>query len=150
MKKAIATFLAGFFCLVLLCGCNSAQTYQDGIYRAEFANYDSRGYKDFIEVTVRDGTVISIVYDAVNEEGSFKSRDEKYLRDMETVQGTTPTRFSADLINQYLETENIDKVDTIAGATYSSNSFVALFQALEPKMVSGDTTPLVVENISEK
>ncbi len=148
-KIAMAVFSA-LLSVLLLANCSGTKTYKDGVYRAEFQSYDSRGYKDFIEVTVEDTVVTSIQFNGVSEAGLYKNDDSKYQKDMEAVQGTSPTRYSQDLVNQYLETHKIEDVDTIAGATYSTESFLALFKALEPQMSSGNTSTLVVENISEK
>lgn len=149
MLNAGRIFLASLLSTLMLAGCGST-SYKDGVYRAEFQNYDSRGYKDFMEITVENAAVTEIVFNAVTEDGTLKTDDEKYQKDMETVQGTYPARYSQDLVNQYLETHNISDVDTIAGATYSSDSFTALFKALESSMASGDTATVVVENIIEK
>ena len=149
MLSAGKIFLATLLSMLMLTGCG-AKSYKDGVYRAEFQRYDSRGYKDFIEVTVENATVTGIVYNAVTESGALKTDDEKYQKDMETVQGTNPSRYSQDLVNQYMETHSISDVDTIAGATYSSDSFVALFKALESSMTSGKTETVLVENLTEK
>ncbi len=150
MHKTVAAVLSALLSLMLLAGCSGTKAYKDGSYRAEFQNYDSRGYKDFLEITVEDTVVTSILFNAVSESGLYKNDDSKYQEEMDAVQGTYPARFSQDLVNQYLETHKIDDVDTIAGATYSTESFLALFKALEPQMTSGNTETLVVENISEK
>ncbi|MDL2252872.1 FMN-binding protein [Ruminococcaceae bacterium OttesenSCG-928-I18] len=150
MQKIVVAILTALCFCMMLAGCSNTNTYQDGTYRAEFANYDSRGYKDFLEVTVEDSMVTAITYDAILEDGTLKSIDKKYETDMMAVQETYPARYQQDLVNQYLETQDIAQVDTIAGATYSSESFAALFSALQENMASGDTAPLVIENIAEK
>ena len=149
MRKIWAVWLAALCVLGLLAGCSQSKSFQDGVYSASFSDYDSRGYKDFLEVTVENSAVTSVRYDAVDANGALRSQDEKYRKDMEAVQGTYPEKYSADLVNQYMEEQDIDKVDTIAGATYSTQCFLALFKALEPSMQSGDTTPVVVDNIPE-
>ncbi len=150
MQKTIAVFFTATFCVLLLAACSGGKTFKDGVYHAEFETYDSRGYKDFIDVTVQDAKVTTISYDARAEDGSLRTGDAKYQKDMEAVQETYPARYSQDLVNQYLEDQNIDGVDTVAGATYSTESFIALFKALEPNMVSGNTDPLTLPNIPEK
>lgn len=147
MRKAGFVTLAVLAFLLLLPGCAQEQVYQDGSYTAEFADFDSRGYKDYIHVTVKDNTVTRVEYDAINEEGTLKSGDEKYAEDMQKVQDTYPEKYAADLVNQYLEAQKIVDIDALAGATYSSDAFAALFTALEPSMLKGDTYTVVVENI---
>ncbi len=53
-------------------------------------------------------------------------------------------------MNQLLEKQGLDGVDVIAGATYSSDCFKALFAALEENMVNGVTDQVYVENVPVK
>lgn len=147
MRRWAVALLAGLLCLGVFAGClNSENTYQDGTYFAEFKDYDNEGYKDTLQVTVENGMVTQMVFDAYNAEGAFKSNDEKMKTDMEAVQGTYPAKYSSDLVNQYLQQQDLDKVEAIAGATISTNNFKVLLRALEANMISGDTSTLVVDN----
>lgn len=148
MRKVGALLLASLAFLLLLPSCAQEQYFQDGDYAAEFAEYDSRGYKDYLRVTVKDNAVISVEYDAVDVSGIKKSQDADYEADMRAVQDTYPEKYSADLVNQYLEAQKISGVDALAGATYSSNAFIALFTELEKSMLNGDTEPVIVPNVS--
>lgn len=147
MRKWGAALLAVLAFLLIGTSCASEPFYQDGEYTAEFADYDARGYKDFIHVTVKDRAVVEIDFDAKNADGALKSEDENYAEDMEKVQSTYPQKYAADLSNQYLDTQEAAKVDAVAGATYSSDCFKALFAALEKNMLKGDTDTLVVDNV---
>lgn len=159
MRKKLLILFSSFLALAALAGCAKAGSgtaataanpvYVDGVYYAEFANFDSRGYKDTLQITVEGGCVTAVVYDAVNEAGGKKNEDTEYGRKMEEAQNTTPSRYSSDLINQYLEYQTSQQVVAVAGATYSSQSFKALLEALEPRMKTGDTTPIAVENVPE-
>lgn len=152
MRKFTLAAMAMAFGLLLLSSCgviSQSGTYQNGVYRAEFEGYDSYGYRDFIEVTVQDGTVTAIVYNGVNEEGTLKTEDEKYATDMQAaVHDTYPQKYTSDLINQMLEKQDIEKVDILAGATYSSQSFKTLFNALRQNMLAGNEETVVVANIA--
>lgn len=150
MRKLSAILIIALLAVVCLVGCSGGQNYLDGEYSAEFMDFDNRGYKDFIHVTVKDGEVTDIEYNAVNKEGALKTEDSAYSDDMLTVQGTYPAKYSADLVNQYLKTQSIAEVDALAGATYSSESFIALFTSLEPNMASGETKLVLVKNIPNK
>lgn len=149
-RKGIAWGLALIICTFALTGCSSDKTYQDGIYTAQFREYDSYGYKDFLTLTVQDGVVTEMVYDAVNEQGAMRTDDQKIQQDMSAVRDTYPKKYTADLVNQYLEKQDIGEVATIAGASWSSESFKTLFLALEPQMEKGDTTLLSIDNVPEK
>lgn len=150
MKRMGAVFLAGllFLFVVAATGCEQKKAYVDGSYRAEFKDFDSFGYKDYLEITVEGGLVVSVVFNGINEAGGLKSEDEAYRAEMEKAQGTNPSKYSSDVINQFLEQLDIEKVDIVAGATYSTNCFKALFFALEPNMEKGDTSLVLVDNVS--
>jgi major membrane immunogen (membrane-anchored lipoprotein) len=47
----------------------------DGIFYAQSEDFDERGYKDFVEMTVKEGRITEIVWDAV-EKGDGKNRAE--------------------------------------------------------------------------
>lgn len=147
MRRAGAILIASLTFLLLFVACAKEQYYQDGVYRAEFADFDNRGYKDYLQVTVKDNVVTHIDFNAVDKDGALKTDDEQYAENMEKVQDTYPEKYIADLINQYMETQKISEVDALAGATYSSDVFTALFTELEKKMFSGDTEIAIVENI---
>lgn len=144
MRRFMAVLLVALFCGFALFACSSETEYKDGTYRAEYSAYDTYGYKAYLVVTVQGGVVTAMEFDAVMEDGSLKSQDENYQKDMESVQGTYPAKYSADLVNQYLTTKNINEVDDIAGATEASQSFKSLFAALEPSMISGNTATVVI------
>ena len=108
MKKIIA-FVLSVVTALSMAGCSSADLtsgkikLQDGTYRAEFSDYDEFGWKDFVEVTVSEGQLYEVVYDAENEDGTkLKSRDEGYKTEMESFNGTYPAKYDKDLINQFL------------------------------------------------
>ncbi len=150
MRKWAAVFLCVLLCFSALAGCGKTADFQDGTYQAQVADYDSNGYKDFVQVTVKDGAVTELVYDGVDANGRLRTNDATLASRMEETQGTYPKKYTDDLVNQYLEAQDPTQVDAVAGATNSSNTFLALMTALEPNMRSGDTTVLVIENVPEK
>lgn len=154
MKKIIAFVLSAVTALSMA-GCSSADLasgkieLQDGTYRAEFSDYDEFGWKDFVEVTVSEGQLYEVVYDAENEDGTkLKSRDEGYKTEMESFNGTYPAKYDKDLINQFLQSGSADSVDTVAGATISTNNFKTLVVAAMRNAVDGDTDVAVVGDVT--
>ena len=153
MQRLASFIAASLLCCVLLVSCKgeaSSKQYHDGVYTAEFENYDSYGYKDFIRVTVEDGAVEKVEYDAVNSDGQLRSMDGDYEKRMQSQQDTYPQKYSADLVNQFMENGAIDEVDDVAGASWSSACFRALYKALEMQMLNGETDLLLVANVPEK
>ena len=144
MKKAVSILVILLSIFGLMTGCSAE--YQDGVYHAEFSDYDSHGWKEYVDVQVQDNTVTVLNFDGINADGDKKSEDESYRSSMESVKGTYPAKFYTDIINQYLETGKLDDVTTVAGATLSTNNFCTLMLALESSMESGDTTPVIVES----
>ncbi len=130
----------------LLCGCEKGDfTILDGTYRAEFDTFDANGYKDYVEITFKDGMVTEIDADAVSEaDGSLKSASETVKNDMQPQCGTYPEKYYKDLINQYLAAPTADKIDIVAGATWTSNDFIKLVRALESAVRSGQVETVIV------
>ena len=143
MRKAASVLALLLAVCIGFAGCSSG-SYKDGVYHAEFEDYDSQGWKEYVDVEVSDNTVTVLTFDGGNADGEKKSEDEDYRASMEPVKGTYPAKFYTDIVNQYLETGNLDDVATVAGATLSTDHFRALMLALEDSMKSGDTTPVVV------
>ena len=150
MKKLI-TFILMAVCLLGLTACSEASftNLQDGTYRAEYKNFDVYGWKDYIEVTVEDGEIASLVFDAVNmEDGTLKSEDESYKNQMEPIVGTYPAKYTKDLINQFMENNTISAVDVVAGATQATGSFKTLLTNIAPSLQSGNTETVLVDDFA--
>ena len=153
MKKFIK-LMAVVICVFAFTACSEASftNLQDGTYRAEYKNFDVYGWKDYIEVTVENGEISELVFDAVNiEDGSLKSEDENYKSEMEPIVGTYPAKYNADLINQFLESGKISAVDVVAGATQSTGSFKTLLTNIVPNIKEGNTEIVLVDDfVTEK
>ncbi|MBC8546778.1 FMN-binding protein [Clostridiaceae bacterium NSJ-31] len=142
MKKILAAVLAMVFALALLTACGSSM--KDGTYRAEYSSFDDHGWKDFVEVTVSSGKITAVDYDAVNEEGTRKSEDAAYKESMEPVSGTYPEKFSSELEQQLVDKQEVKKVDTVAGATNSSDAFKVLATEALKNAKNGKTDAAIV------
>lgn len=145
MRKILIIFLiAG--ALLSLAGCGMGERhFVDGSYHVEFADFDSSGYKEYIDVVVEDGSIVSFTADAVDRKGELKS-DSKELSDkMKAVVGNYPEKFYRDFANQYLEKEDSEKIDIVAGATLSTRSLMELVVAMEEAASEGTEHFIVVE-----
>ncbi len=148
MKKMASVFAMLVLALSLLAGCGTS--YQDGVYHAEFKDYDSHGWKEYVDVQVADNKVTVLTFDGINADGAKKSEDEDYRASMEPVKGTYAAKFYADITNQYLESGNLKDVTTVAGATVSTDNFKLLMSALEANMKSGNTDTVIVDSSSSE
>ena len=146
MKKValLVLLIIGIFMITSACSTSEIKI-EDGTYRAEYADFDAKGYKDFVEVTFEGGKVIKVVADAINgKDGSLKSESPEFREEMKRISGTYPEKYYADLINQYLANPNAEEIDIVAGATESSESFIVLLKALEKSMRAGYTGTVIV------
>ena len=151
MKKIIKAMVVAVMCMLAFTACStdSFTNLQDGTYRAEYKDFDVYGWKDYIEVTVVDGEITELVFDAVNmENSSLKSESESYKKQMEPIVGTYPAKYNADLINQFLESGKISAIDIVAGATQSTGSFKTLLTNIVPNIKAGDTTVVLVDDFT--
>ena len=144
MKKLICLLLCVSACAALLAGCGSAPEKQDGQYRAEYAQFDEYGWKDYVTVTVEENKVTAVEFDAVNELGEKKSENASYRESMEAITKTYPEKFCAEYGEQYIEKQEAKDLDAIAGATKSHDSLVTLLSALQKPMEEGNTDPVTV------
>ena len=90
MRKTASVIAALLMALTLFAGCGAS--YQDGVYHAEFKDYDSHGWKEYVDVQVQDNKVTVLTFDGVNADGDKKSEDEDYRASMEPVKGTYPAK----------------------------------------------------------
>lgn len=147
MKKVISIAVAFVIIATMLIGCTSTSTAKkDGTYKAEFSAADDNGWTDYVEVTVTGDKITNVVYDSLKD-GKKKSEDQDYEETMKKVSGdkTWPSDFYSKLTAQLLEKQNIDEVDTVAGATNSSDDFKTLVKALSKNMQKGKTETVKVD-----
>jgi major membrane immunogen (membrane-anchored lipoprotein) len=105
---------------------------KDGVYKAAQDNFDERGWKGTVEVEVKDAKIANVKFDYVNKDGALKSQDAAYKAAMEPVTKTYPEKAFGELQVALVEKQDVAAVTAVAGATTSSNDFIALVKiALE-------------------
>lgn len=120
--------------------------YEDGTYRVEADAFDKNGWKPFVEVTIKDGNISAVTFDAQDKSGSLKTANAEYKTNMEAAVGTYPEKYSSELETQLIDKQVISQVDAISGATTSSAEFSALVEyALDEMAEVGDTQPGVIK-----
>ncbi len=130
MKKQSRIIMSILFFILILSvsGCfNKDMDYEDGTYYEE-TDYDDRGWKSTLEVVVKNGNIDSVNYEEVNEKGEIKSEDEEYGETMKQTTGISPKEAYEKLEKSLLKKQNFEKVDTVSGATYSSENFIKLLK----------------------
>lgn len=122
-------------------GCTGDINVPDGTYRAQFADFDALGYRDFVEVTVENNEVIAMVANAESGlDGTLKTQNEALRALLEATTGTYPEKYYQDLENQYMSHPNASEMQVIAGAEESSNNIITLLKALEKAQKAGTYT----------
>jgi major membrane immunogen (membrane-anchored lipoprotein) len=104
----------------------AASGLKDGVYKATQDKADNYGWKGFVEIEVKDGKIATVKFDYENKEGALKSKDEAYKAQMEPVSKTYPEKAFGELQTALVEKQDVAAVTAVAGATMSSNDFIAL------------------------
>ncbi len=124
--------------------------YQDGTYKAEAAAYE-QGYKYFVELTVKDGKITAVNWDAYEEDGdSTKKKDSQdgtYVMTETGKKWHEQAKIMEDALIQAGDPSKIvynaddGKTDAYAGVSVDVSEFVKLATAaLEEARVSQTST----------
>ncbi|MGI5984637.1 MAG: FMN-binding protein [Clostridiales bacterium] len=149
MKKYIAFIAAFVLSTVLLSGCGMANDeLKDGYFTAEMSDYH-HGWKEFVTICVKGGTIVSVEYNAQNPSGFIKSWDMAYMRNMNSIKGTYPNRYTREYAKQVIENQSAEGIDTVSGATSSGGSFQQLIEAAINMSKSGSTDVTIVQSSNE-
>lgn len=141
-KKGI---LVGALSLMLLTGCGAKEvSYQDGTYKGEYKDFDNHGWKPFIEVTIAEGKISDVEFDYKNNEDKLKSADEEYSTTYKKVAGITPTEAYEKMVEDIKEKQD-SQIDTVSGATTSTNNFKALAEEVLKNAQEGKTDIAIIE-----
>lgn len=126
MKRFLSLALVLILSISVLVACDSGdKSYEDGNYTAE-TDFDDKGWKGVIDVTVEDGEITSVTYDELDEEDNKKSEDEEYAESMEGAAGITPEDAYEQLEEALINTQDPEQIDAVAGATGSTEQFKKL------------------------
>jgi major membrane immunogen (membrane-anchored lipoprotein) len=142
-KKVWGMLLVSLFSVVMSCA-NSSSRLKDGYYTAECAEYDEYGWKTFMTISVNNGIISQVEFNAKDIGGFIKSWDMNYMRIMNTKNGTYPNEYSRFYASQFIEDQNVDSIDVLTGATVSWNIFVLLARAALENAENGVTSVAVV------
>ncbi|MFL0267035.1 FMN-binding protein [Candidatus Clostridium radicumherbarum] len=145
-NKVLSIVLGLALAAGILTGCNTSSPTSnngklvDGVYKVEYDNFDSHGYKGQLELTINGGKITEVKYDELKNDGTFKSKDEAYKKSMEEQSKTYPEKAYSELKQQLLSKQT-SNIDGVTGATASSSNFKTLVKyALESMANTGKTT----------
>ena len=143
MKRIVMIVLA-LLLVAALTSCGGENTLQDGYYTAQAAEY-SHGWKEYITIMVKDGSIVSVEYNAENPSGFIKSWDNAYMQNMLYVNGTYPNEYTRYYAGQLLEGQGNGGIDALTGATSSHGSFQKLAEAVLEQARKGDSSIVFVD-----
>lgn len=143
MKRVFSVVLI-LACIVMLTACGDQTGLQDGYYTAQAADF-SYGWKEYITIMVKGGSIVSAEYNAENASGFIKSWDNAYMQTMLHAQGTYPNEYTRYYASQLLEGQGEREIDALTGATSSWGSFQKLVAAVIEQAKQGDSSIVIVD-----
>ena len=146
--KLTGLFLAAAL-LLSGCGQDTADTVmQDGSYTAEMSDF-SHGWKEYVTITVRNGSIITTEFNAENASGFIKQWDNAYMQNMKAVSGTYPNEYTRYYAAQLTGQSTLPKIDALSGASNSGSNFEKLSKAVVEQAIKGDSKVVLVETEPE-
>lgn len=147
-KKHICFFAMTSLFLMVLTGCSMSDKMKDGYYTAEMSDF-SHGWKEYVCILVKNDEIVSAEFNAKSESGFIKAWDNEYMRNMGTIAGTYPNKYTREYVQQLMEEQKDIQVDMVTGATSSGNNFEKLTAAVIEQAKKGDSTIIIVESEAE-
>lgn len=144
MKRIFVMLISLLLLTPLLTACGDQEGLQDGYYTAQASEF-SHGWKEYITILVKGGSIVSVEYNAENASGFIKSWDNTYMQNMLQVSGTYPNEYTRYYANQLLEGQGEEGIDALSGATSSHGSFQILSQAVLEQARMGDSSIVIVD-----
>ena len=133
-----------FLLLLSLTACGDITGLQDGYYTAQAAQF-SHGWKEYVTIMVKGGSIVSVEYNAENASGFIKSWDNAYMQNMLHSNGTYPNEYTRYYASQLLEGQGQGQIDALSGASSSWGSFQKLSEAVLEQARLGDSSIVMVD-----
>lgn len=143
MKRMFSIVLI-LACMMSLTACGDQTGLQDGYYTAQAAEFNY-GWKEYITIMVKGGSIVSVEYNAENPSGFIKSWDNTYMQTMLHTNGTYPNEYTRYYAGQLLEGQGEGEIDALTGATSSWGSFQKLAVAVIEQARQGDSSIAIVD-----
>lgn len=164
MKKVLTGLvLFGATLALVACGNSSSTTtsssseasttveatsvWMDGTYTGE-SDYDERGWKVVHSITIKDGKITESAFGYADKDGNLKADNEEYNTAMKDKSGVSSKEATEQLNAQLVETQDVDAVEVVSGATHTSTNFTTATKALLAAAEEGNTDP-VTFNLGE-
>ena len=121
-------------CLKEAAGFTQTLELKDGTYEAKAEAADNNGFTDVVTMTVTDGKITEVNWDAVGADGSTKSVLSENGEYVMTEDGLTWKEQAEALANALIENQSLDflqvneqgKTDAVSGVSISVGGFISL------------------------
>ena len=121
-------------CLQEAAGIVQTLELKDGTYEAKAEAADNNGFTDQVTMTVKDGKITEVNWEAVGEDGSKKSVLSENGEYVMTEDGLTWKEQAEALANALIENQSLDflqvneqgKTDAVSGVSISVGGFISL------------------------
>ncbi len=143
MKRTIS-IITILLLAAFLTGCGKTANLQDGYYTAQASEFDF-GWKEYITIMVKGGSIVSVEYNAENASGFIKSWDNPYMQNMLHSAGTYPNEYTRYYAGQLLDNQGEKEIDVLTGASSSHSSFQKLAAAVLEQAKKGDSNVVYVD-----
>ncbi len=139
-KLAISlVILTAFF--VVACS-SSNKDLEDGTYKAQvddaYVETEGLGWREFLEVTIQDGKIIDVTFNAINKDGQFKTDPGVYKMI------PSPTIWMP-VLEQNIRNNVAGKIDALTGATSTSKNAQKLLDAIYKNGKPGQTIDVSIK-----
>ena len=121
-------------CLKEAAGITQTLELKDGTYEAKAEAPDNNGFTDQVTMTVKDGKITEVNWEAIGEDGSKKSVLSENGEYVMTEDGLTWKEQAEALANALIENQSLDflqvneqgKTDAVSGVSISVGGFISL------------------------
>ena len=144
MKRILSLGLAFMLFITTYTGCGNPTGLLDGYYTAQAADFHY-GWKEYITIMVKGGSIVSVEYNAENPSGFIKSWDNAYMQNMLHATGSYPNAYTRYYAGQLLEKQSENDIDALSGATSSYGSFQKLAAAAIEQAMRGDSSIAIID-----
>ncbi|WP_430535915.1 extracellular electron transfer flavoprotein PplA [Listeria rocourtiae] len=121
-------------------------TMTDGTYKLQEKNFDDKGWKGFMTITVKDNAITKSDYNYENKDGKLKTDDADYEKNMKAKVGTGPQEYIPALNDSLVAKQSAADVEVVTGATHSSDSFINYSNQLIQAAQRADTATIEINN----
>lgn len=143
MRRTLS-FVLALLMVIPLAACGDKTALQDGYYTAQAAEFNF-GWKEYVTIMVKGGSIVSVEYNAENASGFIKSWDNAYMQTMLHSNGTYPNEYTRYYAGQLLEGQGNGSIDALSGASSSYASFQKLAEAVLEQARKGDSAIVLVD-----